>query len=258
MSERPLSSRNMAMRDFLARSGWGAATVSPLPGDASTRHYARLSLDDRKAMLMDQPQGAEGSAAPADASEEARRALGYNAVARLAGADCARFVAAAEYLRAHGLARPKSTPPITGRALSCWKIWATRCLPMSWPKAATRRSSMKRRSRCWRAPCQRCARIAVIRQAAVRLRRNRAARRNRSDDRMVPAAGAGPRSDRGGNCRASRACGARRSPASPAAAGSSCIATITRRICSGCRTAKAWRASGLIDFQDAVAGSARL
>jgi aminoglycoside/choline kinase family phosphotransferase len=106
MSERPLSSRNMAMRDFLARSGWGAATVSPLPGDASTRHYARLSLGDRKAMLMDQPQGAEGSVVPADASEEARRALGYNAVARLAGADCARFVAAAAWLRAHGLAAP--------------------------------------------------------------------------------------------------------------------------------------------------------
>ena len=56
---------------------------------------------------MDQPQGAEAPAAPADASEDERRALGYNAVARLAGADCARFVAAAAMLRGHGLARRK-------------------------------------------------------------------------------------------------------------------------------------------------------
>ena len=106
MSERTPSDRNVAMRDFLAHSGWGAATVSPLPGDASTRHYARLSLGNRKAMLMDQPQGVEGSIAPANASEETRRALGYNAVARLAGPDCGRFAAAAAWLRAHGLAAP--------------------------------------------------------------------------------------------------------------------------------------------------------
>jgi aminoglycoside/choline kinase family phosphotransferase len=98
--------RQTAMTDFLARSGWGEATMTPLPSDASTRRYARLALKDRKAMLMDQPQGCEGAIAPPDASEEARRALGYNAVARLAGADCARFAAAAGWLRARGLAAP--------------------------------------------------------------------------------------------------------------------------------------------------------
>lgn len=101
-----MSDRQAAMKDFLVRSGWGDATVTPLPGDASTRRYARLSLGERKAMLMDQPQGAEGATAPAEASEEVRRALGYNAVARLAGADCARFAAVAAWLRAHGLAAP--------------------------------------------------------------------------------------------------------------------------------------------------------
>src|SRR5882757_4626400 len=101
-----MSERETAMTDFLARSGWGAASVTPLPGDASTRRYARLAMGERKAMLMDQPQGAETPTAPVDASEEARRALGYNAVARLAGADCARFVAAAKWLRGHGLAAP--------------------------------------------------------------------------------------------------------------------------------------------------------
>jgi aminoglycoside/choline kinase family phosphotransferase len=99
--------RETQMKDFLARSGWGAATIAPLPGDASTRRYARLSLSGRTAMLMDQPQGAEAPVAPANADEQTRRALGYNAVARLAGADCARFAAASAWLRSHGLAAPE-------------------------------------------------------------------------------------------------------------------------------------------------------
>src|ERR1700712_2347191 len=101
-----MSDRQLAMTNFLNRAGWGAATVTALPGDASTRRYARLALAGHKAMLMDQPQGAETPTAPPGASEEARRALGYNAVARLAGADCARFAAAADWLRGHGLAAP--------------------------------------------------------------------------------------------------------------------------------------------------------
>jgi len=102
-----MSERNTARRDFLSRAGWGDATLTPLPGDASTRTYARLALGQRKAMLMDQPQGAETPTAPEGASADERRALGYNALARLAGADTARFVAAADYLRSRGLAAPE-------------------------------------------------------------------------------------------------------------------------------------------------------
>ncbi len=101
-----MSDRQNAMKDFLAGAGWGAATVSPWLGDASTRRYARLAMAGRNAMLMDQPQDAEGAVAPPGAGEEVRRALGYNALARLAGADCARFAAAASWLRSHGLAAP--------------------------------------------------------------------------------------------------------------------------------------------------------
>lgn len=91
---------------FLRSAGWEGAEIAPLPGDASTRHYARLRLGGRRAMLMDQPQAAEAAMAPSDGDEAARRALGYNAVARLAGADCRRFTAAAEYIRARGLGAP--------------------------------------------------------------------------------------------------------------------------------------------------------
>jgi N-acetylmuramate 1-kinase len=67
----------------------------------------RAQLNGRKAMLMDQPQGAETPACPPGATEEQRRAMGYNAIARLAGADVGRFVAAADFLRARGLSAPQ-------------------------------------------------------------------------------------------------------------------------------------------------------
>ncbi len=103
----PLSAeRTEAMHAFLTRAGWGDAVRMPLPGDASTRRYIRLWLNGRTALLMDQPQSAETPAAAAGASPSERHALGYNAVARLAGADCARFVAVAKYLRAKGLSAP--------------------------------------------------------------------------------------------------------------------------------------------------------
>ena len=101
------SERAEAMDTFLAGAGWGAASRAPLPGDASTRRYVRLSLNGRPAMLMDQPPGAETPAAPSNATPEERQALGYNAVARLAGADCGRFIAAANYLRRQGLSAPQ-------------------------------------------------------------------------------------------------------------------------------------------------------
>jgi aminoglycoside/choline kinase family phosphotransferase len=99
--------RDEAARDFLALAGWGNAQLMPLEGDASTRRYIRLRTDTRGAMLMDQPPQAETPAAPARATPEQRRALGYNAVARLAGADCGRFAAASNYLRSLGLSAPE-------------------------------------------------------------------------------------------------------------------------------------------------------
>jgi hypothetical protein len=109
-----MTSRDDSMTAFLTEAGWGAAMRRPLAGDASTRRYIRLHLGRRTAMLMDQPQSAEAPVASADATPEQRRALGYNALARLAGADCARFVAAARYLRKRGLAAPEIYAADTG------------------------------------------------------------------------------------------------------------------------------------------------
>ncbi|HTQ14305.1 MAG TPA: phosphotransferase [Rhizomicrobium sp.] len=114
-----MAERDEAMRGFLKSAGWEGATVAPLPGDASTRRYFRVAHGSRRAMLMDQPQHAETPAAPAGATPEERRALGYNAVARLAGADVARFVAASNFLRAQGLSAPDiyAADPARGFAL---------------------------------------------------------------------------------------------------------------------------------------------
>lgn len=98
--------RREAMHEFLNSAGWAGAELSPLPGDASTRRYLRAAHRGRHAMLMDQPQNAEAPQCPAQATPEQRRALGYNAIARLAGADCGRFVAVADYLRRRGLSAP--------------------------------------------------------------------------------------------------------------------------------------------------------
>lgn len=109
-------SREEQMHAFLANHGWGDAAVTPIPGDASTRRYFRLTTPARQALLMDQPQGAETPTAPPDASGETRRALGYNAVARLAGADIARFAEVARWLKSHGLSAPDihAADPATG------------------------------------------------------------------------------------------------------------------------------------------------
>jgi aminoglycoside/choline kinase family phosphotransferase len=100
------SLRGDQVRAFVARAGWGGAIVEPLAGDASTRRYMRLRLGKASAMLMDQPRGAETASCPPDASEAERLALGYNAMARLAGPDCRPFAAVSAFLRSAGLSGP--------------------------------------------------------------------------------------------------------------------------------------------------------
>jgi aminoglycoside/choline kinase family phosphotransferase len=109
-----MSDREEAMRAFLKNAGWGDAALTPLPGDASTRRYFRVTNGARHAMLMDQPQHAEQPVASANATPDERRALGYNAIARLAGADVGRFVAASNFLRGQGLTAPQIYAADTG------------------------------------------------------------------------------------------------------------------------------------------------
>lgn len=92
--------------DFLARSGWGDASRTPLSMDASTRRYERLRFKGRSAMLMDAPR-VESAPCPPGADDDQRIALGWNAVARLAASRVEAFVAIDQYLLALGLSAPE-------------------------------------------------------------------------------------------------------------------------------------------------------
>lgn len=100
-------SRIVEIDQFLDSVGWGDAERRPLPGDASTRRYVRLVHGPNIAMLLDQPQTAETAACPPDADDATRIKLGYNAVARLAGPDTRQFAAIAAELNNFGLSAPR-------------------------------------------------------------------------------------------------------------------------------------------------------
>ena len=107
-----VSDREQQRVEFLAGAGLGDAVRIPLAGDASTRRYERLTAaDGRSLILMDQAPAEESAVAPEGATVEERRALGYNAEARLAGGSVSAFVAIAGWLRERGL----STPDIAAR-----------------------------------------------------------------------------------------------------------------------------------------------
>jgi hypothetical protein len=98
--------RSDALERLLEQTGFAGAERNPLPGDASTRRYERLAKDGRRAMLMDAPPSAESQPCPPCATPAERRALGWNATARLAASRVDAFVAVAAYLEGIGLAPP--------------------------------------------------------------------------------------------------------------------------------------------------------
>lgn len=104
---------------FLANAGWANAIAKPLAGDASTRCYERLTAAGRKAVLMIAPPGAEEPACPKSANREDRKALGYNAAARLAGPNLNAFIAVSKALKSAGLSAPEiyAADPANGFAL---------------------------------------------------------------------------------------------------------------------------------------------
>jgi N-acetylmuramate 1-kinase len=102
------SEREAVKAEFLARHKLADARREPMPGDASTRLYERLHLPGGgRLIFMDQPPSAESQPCPPEASPDQRRALGYNAMARLAAGRIEAFVACAGYLRSLGLSAPE-------------------------------------------------------------------------------------------------------------------------------------------------------
>ena len=76
-------SREALIADFLDRAGWGAARRSRLAGDASFRHYDRIDLAGKRAVLMDAPPPKE-DVRPFVAIARHLAVLGYSSPALLA------------------------------------------------------------------------------------------------------------------------------------------------------------------------------
>ena len=102
-----MSDREAERKAFILKSGWDDAAVESFPGDASTRRYFRLTRGNEVAVLMDAPRGAEAPAEPEGASPAERKALGYNALARLAGPEPAAFACLSNELVIRGFSAPK-------------------------------------------------------------------------------------------------------------------------------------------------------
>ncbi|HMM92031.1 tRNA (adenosine(37)-N6)-threonylcarbamoyltransferase complex ATPase subunit type 1 TsaE [Bradyrhizobium sp.] len=86
-----------ALREFLTAAGVLAATRERMPGDASTRSYARLITNDGTSILMNSPRRPDGPAIHDGKS--------YSAAVHLAE-DVKPFVAIDNGLRAHGFSAP--------------------------------------------------------------------------------------------------------------------------------------------------------
>ncbi len=99
--------REALARAFLDQAGFGAATMTPLAGDASTRSYRRIAGGPRPAVLMDAPGAVEAPGCPPEAGPEERRRLGYNAVTRLAGSNLVAFAGLSLELRRRGFSAPE-------------------------------------------------------------------------------------------------------------------------------------------------------
>jgi len=114
-----MSDREQQRVDFLRAAGLADAVRAPLPGDASTRRYERLTTAaGTSLMLMDQPPAAESQPCDPSWTPEQRRAAGWNAVARLSAGRIDAFAAVAAHLRSLGLSAPEIVAVEAGAGLA--------------------------------------------------------------------------------------------------------------------------------------------
>lgn len=102
-----MTDREADILSFLKAANWDKAARHPVPGDASSRRYERLNMDGQKAVLMDAPKGAETPSEPDGASVDERKALGYNAIARIAGNNPEAFAVISNELSKRGFSAPR-------------------------------------------------------------------------------------------------------------------------------------------------------
>ncbi|MBL0948838.1 N-acetylmuramate/N-acetylglucosamine kinase AmgK [Brevundimonas sp.] len=114
-----MSERQALIADFLAGAGLAGARRDPLPGDASTRRYERLTTPAGSTlMLMDQAPALESPPCDPAWTPEERRAHGWNATARLSAGRIEAFAAVADHLRSVGLSAPEVVALDAGNGLA--------------------------------------------------------------------------------------------------------------------------------------------
>lgn len=101
------TTRHAAIEQFLSQAGWQSANRAAISGDASSRSYTRLHLNEKTAILMNTPPAEETASCPPNATPDERFALGYNAIARLAGPNLHAFISISKTLREAGLSAPE-------------------------------------------------------------------------------------------------------------------------------------------------------
>jgi len=103
-----MSDREALRLSFLKSAGLSGAARAPLPGDASTRRYERLTTTSGASlMLMDQAPAAESPPCDPAWSPAERHAHGWNAVARLSAGRIEAFAAVAAHLKSLSLSAPE-------------------------------------------------------------------------------------------------------------------------------------------------------
>ncbi len=103
-----MSDRETERIEFLKGAGLADARRDPLPGDASTRRYERLTTPGGATlMLMDQAPSAESPPCDPAWTPDQRRAAGWNATARLSAGRIEAFAAVADLFRGAGLSTPE-------------------------------------------------------------------------------------------------------------------------------------------------------
>ena len=103
-----MSDRETLRLDFLKAAGLADAMRAPLPGDASTRRYERLTpTTGPTLMLMDQAPAAESPPCDPRWTPAQRHAAGWNAIARLSAGRIEAFAAVAAHLKSLGLSAPE-------------------------------------------------------------------------------------------------------------------------------------------------------
>ena len=114
-----MSDRELQRLDFLKTAGLADAARSPLPGDASTRRYERLTTPSGSTlMLMDQAPATESQPCDPAWTPAQRHASGWNAVARLSAGRIAAFAAVAGHLKSLGLSAPEVVAVDTAAGLA--------------------------------------------------------------------------------------------------------------------------------------------